>query len=92
MYVTAMWVRRGDDMGINVFVHRHDTDELVDWLEENGERWWTLPEDFPGEADRGASSFALKPGGNSVQAYMDVILRDRDWTLDAVRKALDALD
>lgn len=89
MYVTAMWLRSGDNMGVNVYLHRHDPKQLRQWLEE-ADDWTKLPDDFPGEPNRGRSFIPIRPGGNLVQAYLDFVIPDDDYTPARLQSALEA--
>jgi hypothetical protein len=80
MYATAHLVcRREGEEGINAFLHHHGAD--YPWPKEA----WRLPEERPGKIVKQA--FDLRPGGNSVRAYLDVLAPD-GTPVDQIRAAL----
>ncbi|HEY3356067.1 MAG TPA: hypothetical protein VGQ83_22635 [Polyangia bacterium] len=84
MYVTAHWVKRQDEEGINAFLHAHGGTPLptdVGLLSR-------VPEETPGRLV--AQRAQLPPGGNVVRAYLDVVAPDGTSVVE-VRGVLDQL-
>jgi hypothetical protein len=80
MYVTAMWLRSPRrERGVNVYVHWHP-----DGLPEDP---WKIAND-PGPDDRNLRGVGLQPGGNYVEAYLDIALEDDGYELELVVGAL----
>jgi hypothetical protein len=83
MYITAMWLRSArKERGINIYVHRHP-----DGLPENP---WRVAND-PGPEARELRRQEIRPGGNYVEAYIDMVLADDDYSVDRVTNALDQM-
>lgn len=84
MYVTAhRVVPPGGEAGVNAFLHHHGAD--FPWPADVSLQA-ALPETTPGELVH--SSVAVKPGGNRVRSYLDVLAPD----LIPPRALLEALD
>jgi hypothetical protein len=80
MYITAMLLRSPRrERGVNVYVHLHP-----DGLPVDRQR---LPND-PGPEAREYRIESLPPGGNDVEAYVDLALKDEDYDLPLVIEAL----
>lgn len=80
MYITAHdLVSMRKEPGINVYLHRHDDDFV--WPASP----FDIPEKSPGKIVKKAEE--LRPGGNRVRVYLDVITPN-DTTPDAVRRYL----
>lgn len=83
MYITAVWLRSArKQRGVNVYVHWHP-----DGLPEAP---WRIAND-PGPDARELRREELRPGGNQVEAYIDMVLADDDYSVDRVKKALDQM-
>ena len=69
MYATAHRVRSPQGVeGVNAFLHKHGSD--FSWPSEP----WRLPEENPGLVVH--QEVQVKPGGNDVRSYLDVIAPD----------------
>ncbi len=86
MYLTAMRLQRPPEgsWGINIYVHWHP-----DGLPNREDPWQTV--NNPGPDDRNRREVQLKPGGNRVRAYVDMVLEDEKYTHDLVDAALDRM-
>lgn len=83
MYVTAhAVVDRDGREGLNAFRHYHG-DEFV-WPSDAS----TLPDVTPGKLDPSATRTEIRPGGNAVRAYLDVVAPDGTPNV----RLFDALD
>jgi hypothetical protein len=80
MYITAMWLRSPrKERGVNVYVHWHESG-----LPTN--RWEIA--NNPGSDARDLRRTELRPGGNGVEAYVDIVLEDEEDTHERVVQAL----
>jgi len=82
MYATAHLVRSRGEEGINAFLHLHD--EGFAWPSDPS----ALPETAPGRIV--LRHVDLRPGGNEVRAYLDVLAPD-GTSRHAIELALEAL-
>lgn len=86
MYLTAHHVVNSyGEEGINVFRHLHGRD--YDWPQDAS----SLPERDPGKLDRDASIISIKPGGNRVRTYIDVLTPD-DTPREKITDNLNSVD
>jgi hypothetical protein len=91
MYVTAMRVRAPDGrVGINVALYRHLATDLPahTWDLPGREALDLIATEKPGK--RVAHRVDVAPGGNHVEAFIDVVAPD-GTSVDAIAHALDAL-
>jgi hypothetical protein len=85
MFATAHRVRSyNGQTGINAFVHFHGAG--FPWPAEP----WHLPEDAPGEPDPARERIDIRPGGNRVCAFLDLLAPDGTPTA-ALEIAVEAL-
>jgi len=85
MYITAMWVRSMEGIrGVNVHVHFHP-----EGLPHGGDLIKVASDPYSTSV-RGPSRIEIKPGGNHVQAFLDVLLDDQTYTPERVQAALAA--
>lgn len=85
MYLAIQLVRRGEEEGINAFLHKHPPDL----------KWPKSPEDIAALADVNPGKIVqqrtdLKPGGNAVRAYLDV-LAPEDTAVEDIEKVIQTL-
>ena len=86
MYLTAHRVRSATQAeGINSFRHWHGAEFA--WPDDAS----ALPETEPGVLDPAAARIAIRPGGNRVRAYLDVLAPD-DTPPAAIEQALADLE
>lgn len=86
MYISALWVVSpdGSKRGVNVEVYRHPTG-----LPHDGDLKKLVKD--PGGASPSARYTEVTPGGNRVEAALDLVLADEAYSRDAVIRALDAM-
>lgn len=84
MYLTAHRVKNptSNEEGINTFYHEHGTDFI--WPSEP----WKLPDTHPGSVKH--SLLAIKPGGNQVISYLDVLAPD-GTSIEELSETIDML-
>jgi hypothetical protein len=86
MYITAMWLRSPatGERGVNVTIYRHPNG-----LPDQGD-----PEriaENPGQ-EVAVRYNELRPGGNYVQAFLDLVLEDVHYDRDAINSALERIE
>lgn len=84
MYLSVMRLQRPNagPWGVNIYTYWHPAGLPADH--------WKVVAD-PGPDDRARRQIELPPGGNRVQAYVDVILDDRHYSLKVIEAALDQM-
>lgn len=83
MYITAMWLRPPrKDRGVNIYIHKHP-----DGLPFGGDIA-KISQD-PGPDERSLRRIEARPGGNRVEAYLDIAVEDKDYSLERLETALD---
>lgn len=85
MYLTAHIVRdSAGNEAMNSFRHWHGSNFA--WPVDAS----TLPDTNPGQLDENAMSIGLRPGGNRVRAYLDVLAPD-NTSMEELDEALSTL-
>lgn len=83
IYISAMRVRSTTDgLGINIDLH-HSPGRAP-------EEFWTIWKN-PGPSLEEVSWVEIKSGGNSVEAFLDLVIDDDDYSQDLIERALEGL-
>jgi len=87
MYIVGMWLRAPKDgsQGVNVVIRKHPTG-----LPHDGDLTKIIED--PVRHEDALRYSELRPGGNRVQASLDIVLEDRDYDRAAVLRALDEFE
>ena len=89
MYATAHRVRSPSKEGINAFLSLHQPPSQGDAIDWDAPSVQQVAEQHPGILTE--SDWDLRPGGNTVRSYLDVVARD-GTKVEAIRAALDAFE
>jgi hypothetical protein len=86
MYITALWLRNfaTGERGVNVSIYRHPHGLPYDGDARR------IAED-PEQGAPPIRHRELKSGGNSVEAYLDLILEDEHYDLGELKRTLERL-
>lgn len=85
MYITVLWVRSPNGgTGVNAFVYRHP-DRTISETQLAG----VAADPYTSAAPQPDSYLEVKQGGNNVQAFLDVVLDDREYSPALVKRVLD---
>jgi hypothetical protein len=82
MYLTAMRINsRRDGIGVNIYLH------LKPGAPDTQDPWKVM--DDPGPAVREVAREEVRPGGNRVEAYLDLLLDEHAYSAELLTGILD---